>query len=54
MLLDAKAVGEQLSLSVWGVKNLHRTGQLPGVIVARKLRFKVADVARFVEGLTSA
>lgn len=53
LLWDAEQVGKALVLTADGVKFLHRTGQLPGIIVSRHLRFRPSDVEQFVAKLTS-
>ncbi|MBN2024397.1 MAG: hypothetical protein JW809_16570 [Pirellulales bacterium] len=52
LLLDAEAVGRLLSVSARAVKTLHRVGQLRGVVVARKLRWRRPDVEAFVRRLS--
>jgi len=51
LLLTDEEVGWQLGVPASTVRNLHRVGQLAGVVIGRHLRWRQADVAAFVEGL---
>lgn len=51
LLWSPKQAGEALGLTADGVKYLHRTGQLRGIVLSRHLMFRPADVQAFVEKL---
>ena len=51
LLLTVEQVGELLGLSADGVRYLHRTHRLRGVVISRHLRFPRRAVERFVEEL---
>ena len=47
-LLDARDVAEILGTSVWTVRNLCWSGELPFVRVGRLLRFDVSDLEEWI------
>ena len=51
LLLTPEGAAEALSVPEATVRNLHRTGQLPGVLVGKHLRFSHATLRSFVEHL---
>ena len=51
LVLTCEQVAKMLQVPEDTVKNLHRTRQLPGVMVGKHLRFKPCSVRAFVEGL---
>jgi len=51
LVLRCEDVARLLQVPEDTVRNLHRTGQLRGVLVGRHLRWKPEDVRRFVIGL---
>lgn len=51
LLLTAEAAANSLAVPVSTIKNLHRTGQLPGILVGKHLRFSPATLRAFVERL---
>lgn len=51
LLLTDAQVGELLNVPPVTVRNLHRFHELRGVVVARKLRWRRADVEKFVAEL---
>ena len=51
LVLTCEQVSKLLQVPEETVKNLHRTRQLPGVMVGKHLRFKLASVQSFVEAL---
>jgi hypothetical protein len=51
LLLTAEDVGRLLQVEAATVHNLHRLGRLRGVRVGRELRWRFADVRRFVDEL---
>ena len=51
LVLDSEETAAVLRVRESTVENLHRTGQLRGVIIGRHLRWRVQDVKRFVDEL---
>ena len=51
LLLKDEEVATLLAVSAETVKTLHRTRQLRGVLVGRHLRWRPADVEKYVAGL---
>lgn len=51
LLLTAGDVAALLQVRASSVEYLHQTGQLKGVLVARNLRWRPADVRAYVAGL---
>ena len=51
LLWDKDRTAEALSVRPDTVVQLHRVGQLRGVLCGKHLRWKPSDVRRFVEGL---
>ena len=51
LLLTAEGAAEALAVPESTIRNLHRTGQLPGVLVGKHLRFSPAALHAFVERL---
>ena len=51
VVLNANEVGELLRVPTDTVKNLHRTKQLPGIMIGKHLRWRVQDVKQFVNEL---
>ena len=47
-LLDVRDVAEILGTSVWTVRNLYWSGELPYVRVGRLLRFDVSDLEEWI------
>lgn len=52
ILLTKAEVGEVLRVPAATIENLHRVGQLRGVMVGKHLLWKPETVRRFVEGLS--
>jgi len=50
-VLDVNEVARLLTVPADTVRNLHRTGQCPGVLVGRHLRWRLADVEQYVNNL---
>lgn len=51
LVLDVNEVARLLTVPADTVRNLHRTGQCPGVLVGRHLRWRLADVEQYVNNL---
>jgi excisionase family DNA binding protein len=51
LVLDAEAVAALLAVRADTVKNLHRIGHLPGVLIGRHLRWRRRDVEQYVDSL---
>ncbi|MCH7701520.1 MAG: helix-turn-helix domain-containing protein [Planctomycetes bacterium] len=51
LLLTAEAAAQALSVPEATVRNLHRTGQLRGIIIGKHLRFSPVALRSFVEHL---
>lgn len=51
LLLTAEGAAKALAVPEATIRNLHRTGQLPGVLVGKHLRFSPAALRAFVERL---
>lgn len=51
LVLTADEVASMLTVPVDTIKNLHRTGQLRGVLIGKHLRWRRSDVLAFVEAL---
>ena len=51
LLLRPEQVAHLLGVSADGVKYLHRTGRLRGVVISRKLRFPRRVVEKYVQEL---
>ena len=49
LLLSSEEAANALSVSKDTIQNLHRTGQLRGVMVGKHLRWAPADLRLFVE-----
>ena len=53
LLWDAETTAVALSVTKSTVENLHRVKALEGFVVGRHLRWRPADVRRFVDQLTN-
>ncbi len=51
LILSKSEAAEHLKVPETTIDNLHRTGQLRGVLIGRHLRWKRADVETFVTEL---
>lgn len=51
LVMTKQQVAEALTVSEDTIENLHRVGQLRGVLIGKHLRWRPADVSAFVEGL---
>ena len=51
LLLTAEAAAMALAVPEATIQNLHRTGQLRGILVGKHLRFSPAQLRAFVERL---
>lgn len=53
-LLTDEQTAKLLAVTPDTIRNLHRTGQLRGVLVGRHLRWRPADVRHFIDNLRPA